>query len=58
MATVGTRTRAIRVEDELWDAFLRAAKDSGVERSELLRQFMSWYIGKSDRLPQRPDSAP
>lgn len=47
----------VRVSNELWMRFGAAVQrvDPGLDRSRVLREFMSWYIGeKGARLPQRP----
>lgn len=50
----GTTIRAVRVPDDLWDAFA-AALPEGVDRSEALRAYMRWHLReRGAKLPQRP----
>lgn len=56
MASLGTRGRMIRVDDELWLAFKRACEDKGTDRSTVLREFMAWYVGTTNKVPTRPDA--
>jgi predicted GIY-YIG superfamily endonuclease len=47
-----TPNRPIRVESELWDAF--GAVVGHRQRSGLIRDFIRWYLGRTDELPERP----
>jgi hypothetical protein len=49
-----TGNRVIRVDDELWDAFGEATKDTG-GRAEVLREYMRFHIReRGAKLPPRP----
>lgn len=52
MATKGTPTRVIRVDDETWAAFGEACADKGTSRADELRRFMHAQI-KAYRAEQR-----
>lgn len=57
MPTKGNPRQAFRFEPELWTAFCAAvdAADPPVPRSEVIRQFMRWYVReKGVKLPERP----
>lgn len=54
MPTVGTPSRQIRVPDDLWQEFKRACEDAGTNRSAALVEFMTWYVGRSSKRPERP----
>jgi len=51
-----TPVRAVRVDQELWDAFDEAVRAAGNDdRAAVLRQFMRWYVGQPGvSFPQRP----
>lgn len=53
-----TPTRPIRVPIDLWDAFGRATKKLGVDRSAYLREVMRWVIHDTGepkiKAPRRP----
>lgn len=52
------KQRALRgVSDELWAAFAAAVagQEPRTDRSEVLREFIRWYVGEPDaRQPRRP----
>ncbi len=51
MPTEGTSRTALRIEPGLWQRFGELA----VNRSEVLRAFIRWYIGeKGAKMPKRP----
>jgi hypothetical protein len=51
---VGT-SKQIRMPDDEWLAFRRAAKTQGTRHVHVLRQFVRWYIGAPGcSLPERP----
>lgn len=51
-----TKTRSIRIEQELWTRLGPAALANGHDRSGLIRQFVRWYLSEPGaQLPQRPD---
>lgn len=53
--TKGTTVRPLRVDQELWDDFGKAATAAGMDRSSVLRDFMKWYSGRPDMPPpERP----
>lgn len=47
-----TPIRNIRVESRLWDAFGVAVGTR--QRSAILRDFIRWFCGETDEMPQRP----
>jgi len=49
----GTPRQTVRCPEDLWIEFGEKAGDQ--ERSEVLRQFIRWYVGKGE-LPPRPGS--
>jgi hypothetical protein len=50
-----TPLHTIRVDDDLWNAFGGAAAQAGMDRSQLLRELMRWYIREEGaKLPRRP----
>jgi hypothetical protein len=51
-----TPQRPVRVDDDLWAKF--GALVGPRDRSELLRQFIRWYVREPGaKLPQRPPTA-
>jgi hypothetical protein len=49
--TPGTTRTALRIEPSLWQRFGEVAAN----RSEVLRDFIRWYIGeKGAKMPKRP----
>ena len=40
------KTRAVRVEDDLWNAALRKAEQRGEVLSEEIREFLKRYVNK------------
>lgn len=56
----GAPRRTIRFEDDLWNAFGDAVErnEPPKDRSEVLRDFMRWYVGeKGVRMPRRPNAS-
>jgi len=51
-----TPHRALRVEDDLWDAFDAAVRRQGQpDRSAVLREFIRWYVAEPGaKQPRRP----
>lgn len=50
-----TKSKSIRLEDDLWDELAPAAKQVGNDRAGVIRQFVRWYLRRPGaRLPQRP----
>lgn len=47
-----TPHRPIRVEDDLWDLFGELVGDRN--RSETVRRFIAWYVGKPGAKIPRP----
>lgn len=55
MAASHTPHRPIRVDDDLWTKFGRLV---GRDRSDVVRQFIRWYVREPGaKLPQRPPVA-
>lgn len=51
-----TKTRSIRIEQDLWTRLGPAALANGHDRSGLIRQFVRWYLSEPGaQLPQRPE---
>lgn len=47
--------RALRgISDEEWQALGEVTAHVGVDRSAVIRQFIAWYLGLEDELPERP----
>jgi hypothetical protein len=50
-----TKTKSIRLDDNLWDELGAAASKVGHDRAGVIRQFILWYLRKPGAdLPQRP----
>lgn len=43
----GTKLRNIRVDDELWEAAMKAAEARGENLSEAIRAFLTRYVKRS-----------
>lgn len=53
--TRGTKIRALRAEQPLWDRFDAATKALGTDRSTWLRDAMLWCVHETDaKMPKRP----
>ena len=53
------KPQRFRAPDDLWDEFGRAAKMVDSDRSKLLRQFMTYFVHRSNgRFPKRPAGPP
>lgn len=51
-----TKTRSVRIEEDLWSRLGPAALANGHDRSGLIRQFVRWYLSEPGaQLPQRPE---
>lgn len=49
------KMRALRgISDEEWQALGEVTAHVGVDRSAVIRQFIAWYLGLEDELPERP----
>jgi hypothetical protein len=53
--TEGTPRQTFRLDRETWNRFGDAAEEAGRPRSELLVEFVRWYIReKGATMPRRP----
>ncbi len=51
-----TPIRSIRIAAATWDVAKRKAREQGLTMSELLRQFLEWWLRTPGaKLPKRPD---
>lgn len=58
MPTHGNHKLAIRMEEEPKAKFVAAAYNEGTTAADLVRQFISWWLGEPGaELPPRPDHA-
>lgn len=53
MPTEGRSRKAVRMDDDLWEAFGTAASQFGWDRSALMRDFARWYAQQGDRATYR-----
>lgn len=47
----------VKVAQELWGSFGQAVErspDPEADRSKVLRAFIRWYVGETERLPESP----
>lgn len=51
----GTPIVGFRIDLALWDRFRELADEEGVSRGRLLRDFIRWYVGRTNVAPTRPD---
>lgn len=50
-----TKTKAFRLDDELWEEAGDATAAVGLDRTAVVRAFLEWYVGRDGaQLPQRP----
>lgn len=49
------KPQRFRAPTDLWAEFGAAAKAIDSDRSKLLRQFMTWFVRRSNRRPTRPE---
>lgn len=50
-----TKSKSIRLEDDLWDDLEPATKQVGNTRTGVIRGFVRWYLRRPGaQLPQRP----
>lgn len=50
-----TQQRNIRIDDELWEGFGAVARQLRTTRSEMIRSYLVWLLGKPGaRPPSRP----
>jgi hypothetical protein len=55
----GTRQRAIRIDDALWERFGEVAEALGMDRASLIREWVRWAVGESGaQPPRRPEQRP
>jgi len=50
----GTTKSGIRVPDELWRRFGELVEAAGTTRSEVLREFLRWYVGEPGAAAPEP----
>lgn len=50
-----TKSKSLRLEDDLWDELAPAAEQVGNTRTGVIRGFVRWYLRRPGaQLPQRP----
>lgn len=54
MTGKGTTRQTVRIDALLWQRFGNSAEKADRDRSALLREFVRWYVGDVDELPERP----
>jgi len=51
----GSPLIAVRLNEDVHRRFKEAAQSQGVAASDVVRQFILWWLGDSDELPARVD---
>lgn len=59
MPTRGNPRRAFRLEDDdQWERFGKATEALGSDRSEVLRDFVDWFVDQPDRVTYKRRKPP
>lgn len=55
MARRGRNNATLRIDEALWATFGEVAQAAGANRSDLLRDFVEWFVRRPNaKMPKRP----
>lgn len=54
MADTGRPKLTVRMDPDEQERFIFAAENYGMNGAALVRQFIGWFLGDHDNLPERP----